>query len=324
MAGERKSSEKRESSRSHRDKAVKSDKKRDEKKEVREKSQKDHCEKSCEKPCHPPSCEKPSCEKPSCETPCPPSCEKPSCEKDMAKWCDFKNVCSMFSGCLPKGLWCDTMSCLIPCDKVYKITDNVKVRVNLYCNPFNDVVTVNGVPVLGCLEIPDLCKTNLIDLLASNTCALACPVTLNIYEKLRTYPDLSYLVQAIDKVGGDVKLYLENKCTAATLFAPNNEAFEALAAAYGITVPQLLDNPNLNEILLNHVVAKVYFSAAFRQGQTNKVLALSKECLEVCKNKNGVFVSSELTTNAKVLEADILATNGVIHIIDKVLEPVIL
>ncbi len=310
-------------SRAHRSKSVKSSSK-------------------CE-PCPPPPCpeECPSfddntpCPTPSC-TPCKPSsctpCPPPSCNPcppppcDITKWCDVKNICSMMSSCLPKGMWCDTMSCMIPCDKVYCITPNLKVRVNLYCNPFVDVVTVNGAPVFGCVDLPPLCFNDIIDAIAENTCAISCPVTLKIYEKLRTFPELSILVRAIDMASPEILEYLISCITTATLFAPNNIAFEELAVQYNMTVDELLvylrDNDMLDDLLLNHMLPKVVFSAAFKPGQATKVLARSKECLQVYKAKQSPFqlcVSSAESEKAKVVDEDVLATNGVIHIINKVL-----
>lgn len=344
-------SEKRDSSKSkHR-----SDKDRSDKSEKKSSTRSSKPSSSCPPPC-PPPCPQPCpppCSAPcdtGCPQPCPTECNtscgpcpppNPCPPKDVMKWCDFTNVCSSLSACLPKGMWCDTMSCLVPCgDKVYKITDTLSVRVNLYCNPLNDVVTFNSVPVFGCMDIPKItCPSSVIDQVAGVACAWACPITLSIYEKLRTYPDLSVLVSLLDvpipdplpEGFVDVKAYLQNPCSTATLFAPNNSAFTLAAEERGETLEEffqfLVANPAvLNEILRNHILPKVYFSAAFKKGQATKLLALSKECLTVCKSKESpytVYVSSDVTKNAKVLDADILATNGTIHIIDKVLEPIL-
>ena len=307
MAGHRDESSKRDSSKSVRnsdktDKTVKTDK------AIKEKRDKSPVSKSCPK--SPDRKHKPCEDDYSCKP-----CGGP-------KFCDFKNICSLIPNCIPKGLWCDTMSCFLPVDKVYKVTDELKVRVNLYCNPYTDVVTVNGTPVFGCLDFPPCNISEIIDQVAQGTCSIVCPVTKSLYEKLKTYPELSILVKAINAVDLEIKNYLMDPASTGTLFAPNNAAFEALAAEYGITLEQLLQNPNLANILLNHVVPKVLFSAAFRIGQTVKVLPKSKEFLEVRKSKERpytVFVKTDDSKSAKVLDADILATNGVIHIIDNVL-----
>lgn len=95
-----------------------------------------------------------------------------------------------------------------------------------------------------------------------------------------------------------------------TLFAPNDDAFNKLPKG---TIESLLKNPpKLIEILKYHVVEGVYCLAdAFKIG-TLKTLQ-GKELrldLETC-SVNG----------AKILEGDIVADNGVIHVIDTVLIP---
>jgi uncharacterized surface protein with fasciclin (FAS1) repeats len=63
------------------------------------------------------------------------------------------------------------------------------------------------------------------------------------------------------------------------------------------------------------------FSAAFRCGKTCALKTLLK-CKRVdIKRKNNIKVIDELCRYSKVVSADNLATNGVAHVIDKVLLP---
>jgi len=76
------------------------------------------------------------------------------------------------------------------------------------------------------------------------------------------------------------------------------------------------------EILKDHLLSNVFFSAAFKAGKAADINNLNNEKLKVFKSvehPGSLFVSSKETKNAKVLDADVLATNGVIHIIDKIL-----
>ena len=231
------------------------------------------------------------------------------------------NICDLLPVCLPKGVWCDTMSCIVQNDKVIKITNEVSVRANLYCSPFVDVVTANGIPVFGCVNFPPLCYSDFINQLFGAMAALACPITKDVYDKIQEYPNLSILLQAINN-DPDIVTYLQDPTSTVTLFAPNDTAFESLASDLGITVDQLLANPNMPDILLNNMLPKVVFSAAYKVGQTTQVLARSKEFLDVTKYKQKPFnlsVKSDNSKVANVLEADILATNGTIFIIDQVL-----
>jgi uncharacterized surface protein with fasciclin (FAS1) repeats len=96
-----------------------------------------------------------------------------------------------------------------------------------------------------------------------------------------------------------------------TLFAPSDEAFKALPAK---TLQDLAANPDqLKAVLTYHVVPGRLTAAEVKNGNVKTVqganLALSKA---------GTFVTVE---EAVVTQADVGATNGVIHVIDKVLMP---
>lgn len=302
----------------------------------------DPCRPPKSKPCNPCQSNKPcwssesksSCHSSSSDS-CSNSCSKSdscnSCSQDLCKYnkCNQgRNLCSMLPFCVPTGMWCDTMSCIVPCDKVYRLTNNVQVRVNLYCNPFNDIVTANGVAVFGCVDLPPRNRCAVIDGIAASACQLSCPVTQNLYEKIGSSKDLSILFAAINKVGGKLVKYLKNCKTTATFYAPNNKAFEDLATQLGLTLEQLLELPQLNTILLNHILPRVIYQAAYRVGQKTKVMNKLKECLTVCKTnpnscngQNRLLVSSAGTYKSVVVSGDILATNGVIAVVDKVLLP---
>ncbi len=172
------------------------------------------------------------------------------------------------------------------------------------------------------MELNKVWGTNWIDQIAAGTCTISTPVTLNIYDKLKTYPELSNLLTLIEKFES-VKLYLQNKCSTATLFAPNNAAFASLATEYGVTVDYLLNNMVTEAILKNHVLSKVLFSAAFKPGKFTLVSNINNKALNVYKmidSYNTLYVSSSETENSKVLIGDVLGKNGVIHIINKVLQ----
>ncbi len=99
-----------------------------------------------------------------------------------------------------------------------------------------------------------------------------------------------------------------------TVFAPTDEAFAALPDG---TVENLLlpeNKDQLVQILTYHVVPAKVMSSDIA-GKRAKVRTVEGERLKV-NARNGVKVN-----NAKVVTADIGATNGVIHVIDKVLIP---
>jgi len=99
-----------------------------------------------------------------------------------------------------------------------------------------------------------------------------------------------------------------------TVFAPNDEAFAKLPKG---TVEALLkDIPKLKNILLYHVVSGKVMSKDVKTGPVKTVSGNSAN-LKV----SGLFTKTVMIDNAKVIKADILAENGVIHVIDNVIIP---
>ncbi len=99
-----------------------------------------------------------------------------------------------------------------------------------------------------------------------------------------------------------------------TVFAPTNAAFEALPAG---TVENLLKPENkdqLIKILTYHVVPGAVTSDQLA-GQRLDVATVQGQTVHI-DGRNGVKVN-----RSRVTTADIIASNGVIHVIDRVLLP---
>ncbi len=99
-----------------------------------------------------------------------------------------------------------------------------------------------------------------------------------------------------------------------TVFAPTDEAFAALPEG---TVETLLlpeNKDQLVSILTYHVVPAKVMSGDIA-GKRAKVLTVQGDRLSV-NAKNGVKVNG-----AEVIQADIEASNGVIHVVDEVILP---
>jgi uncharacterized surface protein with fasciclin (FAS1) repeats len=101
-----------------------------------------------------------------------------------------------------------------------------------------------------------------------------------------------------------------------TVFAPNDEAFSEID-----NLDDILDDQELLTIILQlHIVKGEIKSSEIPEGET-KVPTLNGQDI-IVNNSNGITVSNqnnEITAN--VVQPDIDASNGVIHIIDKVLLP---
>ncbi len=99
-----------------------------------------------------------------------------------------------------------------------------------------------------------------------------------------------------------------------TVFAPTDAAFAKLPAG---TVESLLKPENIDQlraVLTYHVVAGSVSSS--QVVKLNSAKTVNGKSVSVKSNKAGVTVGG-----AKVVQADIAATNGVIHVIDTVLLP---
>ena len=99
-----------------------------------------------------------------------------------------------------------------------------------------------------------------------------------------------------------------------TVLAPTDEAFAKLPAG---TVEMLLKPENkakLTRILTSHVVAGKVMAADAAKLTSAK--AVSGDSLTIAAHGGGVTINK-----AKVVKADIAASNGVIHVIDTVILP---
>jgi len=97
-----------------------------------------------------------------------------------------------------------------------------------------------------------------------------------------------------------------------TVFAPTDAAFAALPAG---TLDSLLKDPKaLSNILLYHVLPGEVMASAVKDGLTAKTLQGSPVAFKIVNGK-------PMIQGANIIATDVLASNGVIHVIDKVILP---
>lgn len=103
-----------------------------------------------------------------------------------------------------------------------------------------------------------------------------------------------------------------------TVFAPTDAAFERFFAARGLTPTDVLaDNELLARVLLYHIVPGTLQAADLGVVANRPLLtALPQAALRFSVLPEGAFVD-----RAAILATDILATNGVVHVIEDVLVP---
>jgi len=129
--------------------------------------------------------------------------------------------------------------------------------------------------------------------------------------------DFSILVEALSKAG------LVNTLDGAgtfTVFAPTNAAFEDLFTALGVSGIEELSADVLTPILLYHVLGTLAKSTDLSDGyfETLSVFTPGNYGINILV---GLDSGVQLNATTNVTTADVMASNGVIHIIDKVLLP---
>ena len=135
--------------------------------------------------------------------------------------------------------------------------------------------------------------------------------TKNIVENAVNSKDHTTLVAAV-KAAGLVET-LES-AGPFTVFAPTDEAFNKLPAGTVDTLLKPENKEKLRSILLYHVVAGDVTATKVMKMSSAKTL--DGQNLNVMVNDGTVMVN-----DAKVIKADVMASNGVIHVIDTVLIP---
>jgi transforming growth factor-beta-induced protein len=121
--------------------------------------------------------------------------------------------------------------------------------------------------------------------------------------------NFSILVQAVVKAN-----LAETLSTAGpfTIFAPTNAAFEALFTELGITGIADLTAEQLTPILLHHVVSGNVRSTDLSDGTVETL----NGSIDI-----SLMPSPKINSNVSIIATDVQGTNGVIHVIDKVLLP---
>ena len=111
-----------------------------------------------------------------------------------------------------------------------------------------------------------------------------------------------------------------------TVFAPTNAAFAALPAGTVDTLLKPESKPTLVKILTYHVVAGKVDAAALSKMITDgngkaTLKTVSGGVLTAAKSGSGISITDEKGQVGQVTIADVYQSNGVIHVVDKVLLP---
>jgi uncharacterized surface protein with fasciclin (FAS1) repeats len=130
----------------------------------------------------------------------------------------------------------------------------------------------------------------------------------NVVDTVMQIGKFKKLIQSIRETGLIDTLSVDGPFT---IFAPTDEAFTKIQN--GVLDDLLINKERLTEILTYHVIPK-------------KIMADSLKELSTIQTANGEKISINSSSymkinDVRVIEMDILCSNGVIHVIDSVLIP---
>jgi uncharacterized surface protein with fasciclin (FAS1) repeats len=185
---------------------------------------------------------------------------------------------------------------------------------SLRVSKFEGEVRVNRAKVI---KADNFASNGVVHIIDAVLLPLAAPIldqisaTKNIVQLAESVKDLSTLVTAV--VAGGLADTLSSPGPF-TVFAPTNEAFAALPAGVVAKLLKPENKKELVDILTYHVLPEQVLSTDLKPFQEVKTVA--GKAVRVIKFDGEVRVD-----RAKVIKADNLASNGVVHIIDGVLLP---
>jgi uncharacterized surface protein with fasciclin (FAS1) repeats len=143
------------------------------------------------------------------------------------------------------------------------------------------------------------------------------PQTKNIVEIAVSLPDFSILVEAV--LAADLQGTLSSTGPF-TVFAPTNAAFAALLQELHVTKAQLLaDKALLTAVLTYHVLPAKVLAKDVTDGL--KATTVQGQQFTLSKAGSMLHILDARHRGANVVATDVQASNGVIHVIDRVLLP---
>jgi uncharacterized surface protein with fasciclin (FAS1) repeats len=139
---------------------------------------------------------------------------------------------------------------------------------------------------------------------------------IQIAEYISLHPEDFSEFEKIARETGLYSLMRASTGTGLTLFLPNNHAMAEYYAEKGITSFHDLDSVKLRNLVLNHLIP-------LRIETSNIPLGALNERNMLGDNIVTEFSGSEIILNkyARIIKRNIINSNGVIHVIEKVLDP---
>ena len=127
--------------------------------------------------------------------------------------------------------------------------------------------------------------------------------------------EFEILLAALQTDGAsDLLAAASNEDATLTVFAPTDAAFETLLSELNLTAEQLLADDNLPTVLSQHILGNTVDSLTAYASNGGTVANLAGTTLNVDIQDNALVIEG-----SNVTEAQVEASNGVIHVIDKVI-----
>jgi uncharacterized surface protein with fasciclin (FAS1) repeats len=140
--------------------------------------------------------------------------------------------------------------------------------------------------------------------------------TVTVVQAAQADARFSILVEAV--VAADLAATLSGPGPF-TVFAPTNDAFVALLAELSVTKDQLLaDKPLLTKVLTYHVLGGPVRVLRADVPLNTPITTLQGETFTI---DSSLDITDQRSRTAGIVQTDILASNGVIHAIDRVILP---
>lgn len=176
-----------------------------------------------------------------------------------------------------------------------------------------DVMTTNGViHAIDKVLVPPMAS----DLSDTSVTVAGLITALANDEEAAEFTTLLAAVQAADAA---VLTTLNDATQSLTVFAPTDAAFATLLSDLGLTAEELLASEALTDVLLQHVVgAEIDSVTAFAANGSEVATLNTNYGVDVTIENGDLFIEG-----AKVVITDVEVSNGVIHVIDTVIDTVL-
>jgi len=187
---------------------------------------------------------------------------------------------------------------------------------DLLVSESNGLLMVDDATIISTNYVADNGVVHIID----KTLAPSDLPAMSVWDIIEDSEDHQFLEDAITVTGfrtllrkqSEIVGNSENPKGPFTVFAPTDQAFQAFAQAAGTSTIDLLNASSLNDIVGSHIIESRNLIADISNG--TQLQNYANEILQMTVNSEGVFVNG-----IEITVTDVLAYNGVVHVIDAVL-----